>query len=194
MTQTRYQIQTKLDGFIRMDEDGGKFNNRGFSFLIPSKLLPELDKAHDELCEHQKSKLKGKRVEVGNPKWEEDGLVSYSYGEGDGTRKVIFPPVVIDTEGELVSKPTLKSIRGGTEANVMFEITGYNYGNKVGTKFRVLGVQITKLVTFGGATDAGSLSVEEVAGMFGTTDGFKQADPQVSDEREATGTPASYDF
>ena len=80
------------------------------------------------------------------------------------------------------SADILKSVRKGTKVNIIVQQSPYLYGNKVGTKFVVVGVQIVELVTGNGAVDSGTLTAEEVAGMFGKVDGFKASEPAVRAE------------
>jgi hypothetical protein len=67
-------------------------------------------------------------------------------------------------------------------------------GSNVGTSMRVVGVQIIELATGTGAVDSGNLSVDEVAALFGSTDGFSQSDPAVRQAEETTEAGDSYDF
>jgi hypothetical protein len=62
------------------------------------------------------------------------------------------------------------------------------------TSVRVIGVQIIELATGNGAVDSGDLSVDEVAALFGTTDGFSQSDPAVRQAEEPVAAGDSYDF
>ena len=90
-----------------------------------------------------------------------------------------------------------------TTGNVQARIDGmvhtydapYVFGNKVGTRLLVKGVQIIELASGNGSVDSGDLSADDVAAIFGLSIGFKQSDPQVrkaeEDEAEAAD---SYDF
>ena len=62
------------------------------------------------------------------------------------------------------------------------------------TSVRVVGVQIIELASGNGAVDSGDLSVEDVASMFGTVQGFSQDEPSVRKAEETTGDGESYDF
>ena len=52
----------------------------------------------------------------------------------------------------------------------------------------------SELVSGNGAVDAGDLSVEDVAALFGSVDGFKADEPAVRDARPAATGEDSYDF
>ena len=188
----RYKFASKLSGYIRIDEDGGKFNNRGFSFTIPAADLEKIEADRAELIAWIKSK-DNKRLAEGLPTWDENGVVKYSYGAGDGSRKSKPEPVIVDTNGDPVSKEVLKTVREGTKVNIIIQQKPYAMG-QFNTSLRVIGVQIVELVTHSGAVDSGDLSVEDVAAMFGSVDGFKASEPAVRDARPAESTEDSYDF
>jgi hypothetical protein len=63
----------------------------------------------------------------------------------------------------------------------------------MGTTLKVLGVQIVELVAGSGAVDSGDLSAEDVAGIFGSVEGFKASSPAVRDARPSEDS-AGYDF
>lgn len=193
MSNNRHCFATTLDGFIQVFEDSGKYNNRAFGFTIPQENIAAMEDEREELLKWAASKTANpKRVEVALTKWDESGNVRYSYG-GDTKR---LEPVFVDSDGEPVSKDILKSVRAGTKVNVIVQQSPYLYGNKIGTKFQVVGVQIVELVTGSGAVDSGSLSTEEVASMFGKVDGFKASEPAVRAETqpERSLTTAGYNF
>ena len=52
-------------------------------------------------------------------------------------------------------------------------------GVTYGTSLKLLGVQLVSIQGEAGV-DTGDMSVEDVAALFGTTEGFKQADPNVT--------------
>ena len=187
----RYTFSTTLEGFIKIDEDGGKFNNRSFSFTIPKNWLEKIEDDRKDLIEWIKTK-DNKRLAEGLPVWNEEGLVKYSYGEGDGSRKAKPEPVIVDSDGVPCSKEVLRSVRGGTKVNIIIQQKPYAMGT-FNTSLRVVGLQIVELATGNGAVDSGNLSVEEVAEMFGKVDGFKASDPAVRDARPAE-TEETYDF
>jgi hypothetical protein len=188
----RYKFSTKLSGYIRIDEDGGKFNNRSFSFTIPPADLEKIEADRSELISWIKSR-DNKRLAEGVPIWDENGVVKYSYGAGDGSRKPRPEPVFVDTNGDPVSKDVLKSTREGTKVNIIIQQKPYAMGT-FNTSLRVIGVQIVELVTGNGAVDSGDMSVEDVAAMFGSVDGFKASEPAVRDDRPEVVGETPYDF
>jgi hypothetical protein len=191
MSRNRYKFAAQLEGFINVFEDSGKFNNRCFSFKLPPEVVEQAEADREELLEWAASKAPNpKRVEKALPKWDDEGLVKYSYG-GETKRP---EPVFVDTEGKPLERGVLKDIRRGTKVNIIVQQSPYVFGSKVGTKFKVLGVQVVELATGGGAVDSGDLSVEDVAALFGEADGFKQSDPVVRDGRTEESSGESYDF
>ena len=189
----RYTFPTQLEGFIKVDEDGGKFNNRTFSFTIPAAQLEKISADRAELIDWIKSK-DSKRLAEGLPVWDDSGLIRYTYGAGDGSRKAKPEPVFVDADGKPCSKETLQAVRKGTKVNVILQQKPYAMGT-FNTSVRVIGVQIVELATANGAVDSGDLSVDDVAALFGSVDGFKQDDPQVRQmEPVEASTGDSYDF
>lgn len=190
--RNRYVFEATLDGFINVFEDSGKFNNRCFSFVFPKAELEKAEADREELLEWAKSKAPNpRRCEVALTKWDEEGLVKYSYSE----EKPKAIPVFVDTEGSLIDKAVLKDVRKGTKVKLIVQQGPYVFGNKVGTRLLVKGVQIIELASGNGSVDSGDMSADDVAAIFGTTSGFKQSDPQVRKAEEPTEeTTESYDF
>jgi hypothetical protein len=110
-SKNRYTFDTELEGFIRLGEDGGKFNNQSFSFTLPDDVLEQADKDREELLAWARTKCENpKRVTTNVPKWDEQGLVKISFG-GETGRTCIF----IDTEGQPIPVPVLKQVSKGTK-------------------------------------------------------------------------------
>ena len=188
----RYQFNTELTGFIRLDEDGGKYNNRSFHFVIPPTVLEKMEQDRQELINWIKSK-DNKRLGEGVPPWDEKGLVKYNYGEGDGSRKPKAEVLFVDAVGTPISKDVLKTVRGGTKVNLLCQQKPYAMGT-FNTSFRVLGAQIIEIVTGNGAVDSGALSSDDIAEMFGKVDGFTQDEPAVRELVASAASEDSYDF
>ena len=182
MSKNRYTFASTLEGFVQVFEDSGKFNNRCFSFKMPANVIEQAEQDRTELLDWAKSKTPNpKRCEVALPKWDDGGLVKYSYGG--------------DTKRHPIDRGVLKDVRKGTKVRLIVQQSPYAFGAKVGTKFKVLGVQIVELVTHGGAADSGDLSVDDIAGLFGKVEGFKGDEPAVRKVEVEVVTPTdSYDF
>lgn len=189
----RYKFATTLSGFIAIAEDTGKFNNRTFAYTIPSDVLAQVEADREELLKWAKSKSTG-RTQAAMEPWTEEGVCKYTYGQGDGSRKPKPEPVFVDTDGQPVVKSVLESVRKGTKVNIIVDQKPYSMGPNIGTSMRVIGVQIVELVSGNGSVDSGDLSVDDVAAMFGSVDGFKADSPAVRDARPAESTEDNYDF
>ena len=189
--RNRYVFEATLEGFINVYEDEGKFNNRCFSFKFPKEVIEAAEADREELLEWAKSKAPNpRRCEVALTKWDEEGLVTYSYSE----EKPKAIPVFVDTEGTLVEKNVLKDVRKGTKVRLIVQQGPYVFGNKVGTRLLVKGVQIVELASGNGSVDSGDMSADDVAAIFGTASGFKQSDPSVRQADVAEESTDSYDF
>tara|TARA_R100000406_G_C3098682_1_gene121373 strand:- start:299 stop:874 length:576 start_codon:yes stop_codon:yes gene_type:complete len=188
----RYTFPTTLNGFVNVFEDSGKYNLRSFAYTVPKATLQKMESDREELLQWARSKSSGRVQEAMTP-WDEAGLVKYSYGAGDGSRKPKPEPVFVDTDGAPLSPEILRDVRAGTKANLIVQQKPYSMGPNIGTSLRVVGVQVVELVTNNGAVDSGTLSVDEIAGMFGKVDGFKASDPAVR-QVESAGKGDDYDF
>ena len=180
MSQNRYTFATQLEGFINVYEDAGKFNNRSFSFKVPEEIIPQMEEDREELLKWARSKVTG-RVNENMCKWDENGLVKISYGGETGRTEPIF----VDTEGNPLDRSVLRDVRGGTKVRIICQQVPYTKPS-LGTTLKVLGVQVVELATGNGAVDRGNLSVEEVAGLFGKVEGFKQGEPVVQQAAPAS--------
>ena len=171
MTDGRFIFTTTLEGYINALIPSGKFNNCSISFRIPEELLPSFDEQHDKCLAWGANKLNGKRHEKALPKWDEDGLVKVSYG-GDSSAPM-FPWV--DTDGNPVDLNT--QIWKGSVVKLIVDLKPYVYGNKAGSSLKVRGAQVIKLVSSGGGSDSGELEAEDLAALFGKSEGFKTGSP-----------------
>ena len=189
----RYQFTTTLQGFVAVYEDTGKFNNRTFAYVVPADVLTQVESDRQELITWAKSKATGRVQEAMTP-WDDGGLCKYTYGAGDGSRKAKPEPVFVDATGAPIERAVLKDVRKGTKVNIIVDQKPYAMGPNVGTSMRVIGVQIIELVSGNGAVDSGDMSVEDVAAMFGSVEGFKADSPAVRPAPAAASTEESYDF
>ena len=193
MANNRYVVDAILEGFINVYEDSGKFNNRTFAYKLPSDILAQAETDREELLKWAKSKAKG-RVQQAIEPWDEEGTCKYTYGKGDGTRKEKPAPIFVDSEGSALEPAVLRDIRKGTKVRLIVQQKPYSVGPNIGTTLRVLGVQVIELVSGNGSVDSGDLSVEDIAGIFGSVEGFKASEPAVRDERKPESTGEEYDF
>jgi hypothetical protein len=185
--KNRYVFDAVLDGFINVHEDSGKYNNRSFSFRLPADVLEQAEADREELLTWAKSKVDNpKRVAINPAKWDEEGLVKYSYG-GETNR---VEPVFVDAAGDPVEQPVLRDVRKGTKVRLIVQQSPYTKPS-LGTTLKVLGVQIIELVTGSGALDSGTLSAADVSSIFGEVPGYRASSPAV---RRVESEAESYDF
>ena len=55
-----YTFNTELTGFVAVEKDQGKFNNREFGYLIPEETLEQIHSDRVDLLMWAKSKLSHK--------------------------------------------------------------------------------------------------------------------------------------
>ena len=189
----RYTFSTTLSGFVNVYEDSGKFNNRTFAYTIPADTLEKIESDRIELLKWAKSKSSGRVQEAMTP-WDEAGTAKYTYGEGDGSRKAKPEPVFVDTDGKPIERAVLRDVRAGSKVRLIVDQKPYAMGPNIGTSLKVVGVQIVELVTGNGAVDSGNLSVEDVAALFGSVDGFKADEPAVRKAETAATGSDDYEF
>ncbi len=190
----RYQFESELTGYINVYEDSGKYNNRCFSYTITDDAVKEAEKDRKELLKWVDSKVDADRTALQPAPWREstDGMfIKYSYADG-GSKQI---PIFVDSEGTPIPKEMLRSVGKGTKAVLTVQQKPYTKPNR-GTSMNVLIVQITKLVTFEGASDSGALDEDQLLKMVGKRDGFKVDSPAVMDSREesSSGSDNAYDF
>ena len=192
----RYIFNTTLTGYIKIDEPGGQWNNCTFAFQVPPDVLAQMQQDREELLTWARTKVPNpSRLNVNNPKWDETGLVKYSY-LGETNRPAV---VFVDTEGSVLEKDVLGAIRKGTKVRIITQQSPYTKPS-LGTKLVVLGVEVIQLST-GDLVDSGDLEGDDVAAMFaasGSVKGYTASAPQVRDNPEAAATtttePDAYDF
>jgi hypothetical protein len=87
---------------------------------------------------------------------------------------------VVDTEGTPVTDLNTP-IYGGSTVKLAFYQKPYilKDGVTYGTSLKLLGVQLVSIQGEAGV-DSGDMSVEDIAALFGTTQGFKTAEPNVT--------------
>lgn len=193
MTKNQYVFNTTLEGFVNVFEPSGKYNNCAFSFKLPDEVMGPAEKDREELLAWAKTKVENpKRIQINRPKWDDEGLVSYSFLGETGRGR----PVFVDCNGDPVEPSVLKSIRKGTKVRLVVKQTPYTRPN-LGTTLKVSGGKILQLATGNGATDSGELSVDDINALLGTeTEGYKQSSPAVKKDVDAApcSVEPNYDF
>ena len=190
MSKNRYIFETTLEGFINLGEPSGKFNNCCFAFRLTPEVLEHASKDREELLDWARTNVENPKRIAWNPvTWEERGLVMFLLA-GDSGRVL---PGFVESAGDVIPLAVLKSVSRGTKVKIACQQTPYTKP-AMGTTIKVIGVQVIELATINGAVDSGNLSVEDVASLFGKTEGFKADSPQVRDEREPVAAEGTYDF
>ena len=104
----------------------------------------------------------------------------------DGQYKIKFSwkedakPPVVDTEGTPVTDEATP-VYSGSKVKLAFYQKPYilKDGVTYGTSLKLVGVQLVSLSSAAGV-DTGDMNSEDVASLFGTTQGFKADDPNVT--------------
>ena len=155
---------------------------------VPQDIVDLLEDDRVETLKWAESKLKNPKRSVCKPEpWEEvaDGQykVKFSWNE---TNK----PPIVDTEGTPVTDEATP-LYSGSKVKVAFYQKPYilKDGVTYGTSLKLVGVQIVSLNSEAGV-DTGDMNTEDVAALFGSTQGFKAGEPNVT----TNGTEDEVDF
>ena len=164
--------EIKLEGFQAILE-AGKFGY-SLSAVVDDTLINELEAERVEVLKWSESKLKNpKRATLKPTPWEEvaEGKYKIKFSWGEDKR-----PPVVDTEGTPVTD-TKTPLYGGATVKLAYYQKPYilRDGVTYGSSLKLAGIQVVKLNSEAGVKDDG-LSTEQVADLFGTTDGFKATD------------------
>jgi len=148
------------------------------SAVVDSKLIDKLETERSEVLKWAESKLKNPKRSTLKPEpWEEvsEGKYKIKFSWNEENR-----PPVVDTEGTPV-RDTKTPLYAGSTVNLGFYQKPYilRDGVTYGSSLKLVGVQIISVKSDAGI-DTGDLDANEVAELFGTTSGFKTADPNVT--------------
>jgi len=169
--------EVSLEGFQAILEPG-KFGY-SLSAVVDDTLVTKLETERSEVLKWAESKLKNpKRATLKPTPWEEVAKgrtkIKFSWGED---RK----PPVVDTEGTPITN-TKTPLYNGSTVKLGFYQKPYilKDGVTYGSSLKLVGVQVVKLNSEAGVS-SDDLSTEEVAGLFGKSEGFKatEAPPTV---------------
>ena len=152
------------------------------SAVVDSKTIDKLETERAEVLKWAESKLKNPKRSTLKPEpWEEvaEGKYKLKFSWNEEKR-----PPVVDTEGSPVTD-TKTPLYAGSTVKLGFYQKPYilRDGVTYGSSLKLVGVQVVSVKGEAGV-DTGGLDATEVAELFGTTSGFKTADPNV------TPTPA----
>lgn len=156
----------------------------GFSLkaLVDQEMIDKLEDDRTDSLKWCESKLKNPKRSVLRPEpWEEvsDGQYTIKFSWNEESK-----PPVVDTEGTAITD-TRTPIYSGSKVKLAFFQKPYllKDGVTYGTSLKLVGVQVVSCNGQAGV-DTGDMAPEDVANLFGKTQGFKANDPNVTTNDE----------
>jgi hypothetical protein len=178
MTRTIHKTEqpVTLEGFQAVMKPS-KFGY-SLSTIVDESMIDALESDRVESLKWAESKLKNPKRSTLKPEpWEEvsEGKYKIKFSWNEETK-----PGVVDTEGTVITDVNVP-VYSGSKVKIGFYQKPYilRDGVTYGTSLKCLGVQIVALSSAAGV-DTGDMNTEDVASMFGTTEGFKQSEPNVT--------------
>tara|TARA_Y100001973_G_scaffold27092_1_gene40971 strand:- start:75 stop:644 length:570 start_codon:yes stop_codon:yes gene_type:complete len=165
--------EVSLEGFQAILEPG-KFGY-SLSAVVDDALVDKLETERTDVLKWAESKLRNpKRSTLRPTPWEEVAKgktrIKFSWSED---RK----PPIVDTEGTPITN-TKTPLYGGSTVKLGFYQKPYilKDGVTYGSSLKLVGVQVVKLNSEAGVKPNDELSTEQVADLFGKSEGFKATD------------------
>ncbi len=146
--------------------------------LVDQSMVDVLEDDRVESLKWAESKLKNPKRSTLKPEpWEEvtEGQYKVKFSWNEEAR-----PPVVDTEGTIIADDNTP-MYAGSRVKLAFYQKPYilRDGVTYGTSLKLVGVQLVSLNTAAGV-DTGDMSTEDVAALFGKTEGFKAGEPNVT--------------
>ena len=146
--------------------------------LVDQSIVDVLEDDRVESLKWAESKLKNPKRSTLKPEpWEEvtEGQYKVKFSWNEESR-----PPVVDTEGTIIADDNTP-MYAGSRVKLAFYQKPYilRDGVTYGTSLKLVGVQLVSLNTAAGV-DTGDMSAENVAALFGKTEGFKASEPNVT--------------
>ena len=146
--------------------------------VVDESIIDKLETERTEVLKWAESKLKNPKRSTLKPEpWEEvsEGKYKLKFSWSEDKR-----PPVVDTEGVPVTD-VKTPLYGGSTVKLGFYQKPYilRDGVTYGSSLKLVGVQVVSVKGEAGV-DTGDLDADAVAELFGTTAGFKTADPNVT--------------
>jgi len=143
--------------------------------LVDQSMVDALEDDRVESLKWAETKLKNPKRSTLKPEpWEEvtEGQYKVKFSWNEEAR-----PPVVDTEGTIISDDNTP-MYAGSRVKLAFYQKPYilRDGVTYGTSLKLVGVQLVSLNTSAGV-DTGDMSPENVAALFGKTEGFKASEP-----------------
>ena len=153
------------------------------SAIVCEEIIDTLENERAEVLKWAESKLKNPKRSTLKPEpWEEvaKGKYKVKFSWNEDNR-----PPVVDTEGSPVTD-TKTPLYAGSTVKLGFYQKPYilRDGVTYGSSLKLVGVQVVSVKGDAGV-DTGDLDADAVAELFGTTAGFKTADPNVTPTTDA---------
>ena len=148
------------------------------SAIVGDDIIDTLESERTEVLKWAESKLKNPKRSTLKPEpWEEvaEGKHKIKFSWNEDNR-----PPVVDTEGSQLTDAKIPLYAGST-VKLGFYQKPYilRDGVTYGSSLKLVGVQVVSVKGDAGV-DTGDLDAEAVAELFGSTAGFKTADPSVT--------------
>ena len=146
--------------------------------LVDQSMVDVLEDDRVESLKWAESKLKNPKRSTLKPEpWEEvtEGQYKIKFSWNEEAK-----PPVVDTEGTVIADDNTP-MYAGSRVKLAFYQKPYilRDGVTYGTSLKLVGVQLVSLNTAAGV-DTGDMSTENVAALFGKTEGFKASEPNVT--------------
>lgn len=146
--------------------------------LVDQSMVDVLEDDRVESLKWAETKLKNPKRSTLKPEpWEEvtEGQYKVKFSWNEESR-----PPVVDTEGTIIADDNTP-MYAGSRVKLAFYQKPYilRDGVTYGTSLKLVGVQLVSLNTSAGV-DSGDMSTEDVAALFGKTEGFKASEPNVT--------------
>ena len=150
------------------------------SAVVDQSMVDSLEDDRTDTLKWAESKLKHPKRSTLKPEpWEEvaEGQYKVKFSRNEENR-----PPIVDTEGTQITDETTP-IYSGSKVKLAFYQKPYilKDGVTYGTSLKLVGVQLVSLNSEAGV-DTGDMNSEDVAALFGTTKGYKAAEPNVQDD------------
>lgn len=193
MTQNNITTPKGVLVYPHLNKADTKFDTHGVwraNLRLTAQEAQGLMKTIDEAIEanaNEQTKIKGKKVKIANPPYseDEDGNFVFTFKlKASGTRangeRWEQKPILYDAKGN-VFMPNGKTIWGGTQAKIAFQLSPYFVSSiGAGVSLRLKAVQIIELVT--GGAEASSYGFSEEEGFVSeSTNETKEATEELSD-------------
>jgi hypothetical protein len=152
--------------------------------IVDQSMADTLEDDRVESLKWAEGKLKNPKRSTLKPEpWEEvaDGQYKVKFSWNEENR-----PPVVDTQGVQITDEATP-MYAGSRVKLAFYQKPYilRDGVTYGTSLKLVGVQLVSLNN-GAGVDTGDMSTEDVVAMFGTTEGFKASEPNITPSKDAT--------